>query len=50
MTKKELTAKKAELCELRSQAIRDFKDFFTSKKEELEEKRKKGKSKPDKAE
>ena len=43
MTKKELAAKKEELCELRSQAIRDFTKFFKSKKEELKEKQKKKK-------
>ena len=41
MTKKEIAAKKEELCELRSQAIRDFTKFFKNKKEELKKKNKK---------
>ena len=50
MNKKELTAKKHELCELRSKAIRDFKDFFKSIKEELQEKQEKKEPEPEDSE
>jgi len=41
MTKKEMAKKKAELCELQQEAIKQFKDFFKGKKEELKQKNKK---------
>ncbi len=40
MTKKELAAKKKELCELRSQAVRDFTEFFKNIKTDLQKKKK----------
>jgi hypothetical protein len=38
VTKKEIEQKKAELCELHVEAIKNFKDFFTGKAEKLKKK------------
>lgn len=39
MTKKEITQKKEELCELHTQAIKTFKDLFEEKSKNLKNKK-----------
>ena len=48
MTNKERAAKKAELCDLHSEAINNIKEFFKNKKEELKLRNGKSKNSKDK--